>query len=406
MPATLRDRVLLWGLALLGVSVLMWFGSDPDAIFWQDFGNEAWPAFEALGRGEVQEFLAKSPAYVGSMVLRAPFAAAASAFGGADTAVFRAGAIPCVLVLAALSVWLAERSRRDGAGPKTWGLVLALGAGGPVAGVAIHAGHPEDVLAASLAVGAVLAARGGRPLVAGLALGLAVVSKQWALLAVLPALLVAPDRQLRIGVVALVTAAAIYVPIALAHPEGFSDSQAGAATTGVLFHPHQVWWPLGVEPAELNEARQGERDAPAWLAPIPHPLILLVSVPLALLWWWRGGLRRNRDDALLLLALIFLERCMLDPWNLAYYHLPLVLSLLAWEVLRRRQLPTITLLVTCAVWLTFLTYHVRTGYGPFLLYLAWTLPLAAYMVRELYLRPAAHVVTVRRPAATRAQAAA
>jgi len=87
-------------------------------------------------------------------------------------------------------------------------------------------------------------------------------------------------------------------------------------------------------------------------------------------------------------------RCALDPWNLVYYHLPLVLALLAWEV-RRRQLPILTLAVTAATWFSFVTYDARTGYGPFLVYFAWALPLAAHLAVTLYGRPA----TLTRPCA-------
>jgi hypothetical protein len=95
-----------------------------------------------------------------------------------------------------------------------------------------------------------------------------------------------------------------------------------------------------------------------------------------------------RDDALALLALLFLERCLLDPWNLVYYHLPLAVALLAWEVRRGRPLPLLALGVNAAAWLTFVTYDERAGMGPFLAYLAWTLPLAALLAHRLYGAPA------------------
>jgi hypothetical protein len=105
------------------------------------------------------------------------------------------------------------------------------------------------------------------------------------------------------------------------------------------------------------------------------------------LWWWRAGHDRPREDALALFALLALERCMIDPWNLGYYHLPLVLALVAWET-EKRRLPVITLSVTAAIWLTFRTLEMREGIAPMLMYLAWTLPLAAMLIRVLYARPA------------------
>jgi len=119
----------------------------------------------------------------------------------------------------------------------------------------------------------------------------------------------------------------------------------------------------------------------------PAPLIVALALPLSLAWWWRAGRDRPRADALALFALLALERCLLDPWNLGYYHLPLVLALAAWETEKRRP-PVIALAVTAAIWLTFRTFELRTGLAPLFMYLAWTLPLGAMLVRELFAKPA------------------
>jgi hypothetical protein len=259
---------------------------------------------------------------------------------------------------------------------------------------ALHFGHPEDVLAAPLCVLGVLAARRERPVVAGVVLALAIACKQWAVLAVLPAMLAAPGARaaLSIGAIAGAGAAAVLVPIMLLTPTGHAGS--ALVTSGALFHPHQVWWPFGVPATpEFIADGHGTTMAPAWLMPITHPLIVALAFPLSALWWVRGGRgERRRDDAFALLALLFLERCALDPWNLVYYHLPLVLALLAWEVHRGRDLPVLALGVTVAAWLSFVSYDERTGSGPFLLYFAWVLPLAGALVWGLYGRP------FRRPA--------
>src|SRR5260370_22502783 len=57
------------------------------------------------------------------------------------------------------------------------------------------AGHREEILGGALAVAAVLLAVRGRTLLGALALGLALATKQWALLAVLPFLLAVPGRR-------------------------------------------------------------------------------------------------------------------------------------------------------------------------------------------------------------------
>ena len=370
--------------------LVLYLGSTPsEDVYWSDFSTEAWPAFERLLAGDLSGFLTASPvAYGGSMVVRAPFGALAGALGFESApAVFRITAIPCVLALAALAVVLAERVRG-----RSWLLVLGLGAAGPLAWQAVWFGHPEELLAIALAVGAVLAALGDRALLAGALLGLAVASKQWAVLAVLPTLLAASGHHIRLLAAAAAAGGAALAPIVLADLGHFAAAQESLGSSAQWFRPRQLWWPLGAEPPAGLDHPLGAAVTPAWLAPYPKPLIVALSVPLAALWLRRRG---PREDALLLLALLLLVRCLLDPWNVIYYHLPLVVALLAWEVVARRRLPVVTLLTTGAVWLSFETYDVAYGYGPWLVYLAWTLPLAAYMARELYrLGP----VELRRPA--------
>jgi hypothetical protein len=139
-------------------------------------------------------------------------------------------------------------------------------------------------------------------------------------------------------------------------------------------------------PASFTAAGHGVRTSPDWLRPITHPLIVAIALPLSLA--WRRRPNRNLDDALALLALLFLLRCVLDPWNLGYYHLPLVTALIAWEVRGGRDWPLLGLAVSAATWMTFVTNHGRTTDTPFFMYLAWALPLAAYLAHRLYLQRA------------------
>ena len=57
-----------------------------------------------------------------------------------------------------------------------------------------------------------------------------------------------------------------------------------------------------------------------------------------------------------MLALLFLLRCMLDPWNVGYYHLPLAVALLSLGGAAARRAPVAGLALRCAVvtfvWLT------------------------------------------------------
>ena len=62
--------------------------------------------------------------------------------------------------------------------------------------------------------------------------------------------------------------------------------------------------------------------------------------------------RRTPDDVLALLALLFLLRCLLDPVDNAYYHVPFLLALVAWEGLTRRGPPVVSLLSSAAIYYT------------------------------------------------------
>jgi glycosyl transferase family 87 len=389
-------RILPWALALAGAAIVLKLGAPTEDVYWSDFNNEAWPAFERLIAGDLRGFLTASPvAYAGSMLVRAPFGALAGALGlDSMPAVYRAGALPCLLALATLAVHLARRARASHPDARWWLLVLGLAGASPVAWMAVWYGHPEELLATALAVGAVLAALGGRAILAGALLGAAVASKQWAVLAVLPCVLAAPRHHFRLLAAAAATGAAAILPVLLADPGAYATAQQSIGSSAQWFRPRQLWWPLGVPAPAGTGAPAGAAVTPDWLAPIAKPLIVALSLPLSALWLRR---RQAPADALLLLALLMLGRCVLDPWNMIYYHLPLVIALLAWEVASKRRIPTLALGTTGAVWLTFNTYDAPTGYGPWLIYLAWTLPLAAHLAYRLY-RPTAPRLKVPAPA--------
>jgi hypothetical protein len=208
----------------------------------------------------------------------------------------------------------------------------------------------------------------------------AVLAKQWAVLAILPTAFAAPRGALRIiaaGVTA--TLVALALPTFLTRTGG-----APVTSTGLLFHPHQIWWPFGVPATpEYMKAGHGTRMGPEWLQPLTRPLIVGGGAALALLWRRLAGAERNRDDALGVLALALLLRCMLDPWDLVYYHLPLIVALAAWESRRARELPVLAVVASACAWLTFVVYDARSGYGPYVAYLAWTVPLAIGLAMRL-----------------------
>jgi hypothetical protein len=376
-----RTPLLLWTGAL-ACAVLVLFAGTRD-VFWNgDFMVEAWPAYKLLIAGDVHGYLTHLPGYTGFVLtVGGPAAFFGGLIGGHETAAYRLSALPALIAMAWLAVVLTRHALHNGL--KGWPLVLVLIAGGPLVLRAIVDGHPEEALATAAAVGAVLTARSGRPTAAALLLVGAVVAKQSAILAVGPALLAAPSGHRRLALIAGTGILAVIAAEMLVHPM----ARGTLTSTGDLFHPQQVWWPFGVEPpASFTEAGHGLKTSPEWLRPITHPLIVAIAVPLSLAWWRRPN--RNLDDALALLALLFLLRCLLDPWNLGYYHLPLVTALIAWEVRAGRDWPLLGLAVSLATWFTFIMNDGRVSDRPFLLYMAWALPLAAHLAHRLYVRRA------------------
>ena len=372
-----------WALALVFAAAVLFAGSRD--VYWTgDFYLEVYPSYEALMAGNVDRFFDRLPTYSGFVaVVGAPMALLTGALGGAETMVFRLTALPGLVALAALGVALTVPLRASG--NRAWPLFLALGAGGALTLETLRYGHPEDLLATACAVGSVLAARRGRVTFASILIVAAIVAKQWAVLAILPAALAAPRGGLRIGVAGVVGAAALV----LVQTQFAGIAHSGLTSTGQLFHPHQIWWPFGVPATpEFIEAGHGTRMGPEWLAPLIRPMIIGVGFMVTAAWWLRSGARRELDDLFAVLALVFLLRCMIDPWNLVYYHLPFVVSLLAWEARRGRSLPVLSLLATAATWLTFVVYDARSGYGPMIAYLAWAIPFAAGLAFTL-LRPRA-----------------
>src|SRR5215211_5053128 len=98
-PSSLRP-VGPWALlALAGTALIAWMGLQGFAF--SDYDREA-----ALAHGDVREFLGLSPAYGGSLIMRAPFALLPGLWGGGELAVFRAVAVPCLLAGVALGLVL------------------------------------------------------------------------------------------------------------------------------------------------------------------------------------------------------------------------------------------------------------------------------------------------------------
>jgi hypothetical protein len=390
VPRRLRTDAIWWAAALAGVLTMSWLGLQGFA--WTDYDKEVAASFRSLIAGDVHGFLAQAPVYGGSLVLRAPFAAITAAFGGGELAVYRAVSIPCVFAVAALGLALVRRLDARGVSTGTRALVLLLCVVNPVSLRALEIGHPEELLCAALVIGAVLAAVDRRAILAAVLLGLAIASKSWAVLAIGPVLVALPGRRLLALAIAGAVTAAVLAPLLLTSPpQAFVH---GSATTGTIFAPWHVFWFLGdagqvVIGGNGMPKPDGYRASPQWLSGLTHPLIALLSMPLTLAWARAQRAARDRgagEHVLALLALLFLLRCALDPWNVVYYELPFLLALLAWETLcRPRRAPVVALAATVLTWVTF--ESAPAGLSPDMqsvLYLAWVLPLGGWLARTAF----------------------
>lgn len=294
-----------------------------------DFYREAWPAYAALVHGEVLRFFQLGPAYAGSLVLRAPFALTPSIFGSHSARLtYFTSAVPCAMALAAFTTWLTVRLRervgRSLSGRLGPFVACALN---PVLLVAVLGGHPEEVLGAVLCVLAVVVAARGRAGWAAILIGLAIVNKAWAGLAV-PVVLLAlpPTRRGLVFLLAAALAAGAGV-IVIAALSGSIRGSAVGAQIGTTFTVAQLLWWFGGH---------------SWIANHARYVMLVVVVTSAFAWWLRRRSARPLPEALLLLSLVMLVRAALDPWNNLYYHVPFLLALAAHEVYVRK-VPLLTL---------------------------------------------------------------
>ncbi len=354
---------------------------------------------DALVRGDLSDFFAEQPLMGSlSLLLRAPFVALV--FGSSIDAVYFIGVIPCLLALVALVYAVLRRMDRAGRPAGERALVALVCLGSLMMTRAIHWGHPEELLGAALAVGAVLAAGTSRPVLAGILLGAAFGTKQWALLAALPALLALPARRGRFVTAATLTGAALVLPMLIGDPERFLTVMRAAGSVdpsyilgirgtvapGAHVTPFDVFWPLGSS-ADFAGVRLSFMNE--GVARLAHPLILLVglALPCAV---WRRSKTTSVLSALQLLALVFALRGLLDPMSLDYYHLPLIVALGACAAEGGRRELDVALLATAGLTLAFaapaasVAEMEQHGTLKWLAYLATMLPLTVWLARQLY----------------------
>jgi Glycosyltransferase family 87 len=317
-----------------------WVASSTSTV--GDWDTDAAPAVQALAAGEFGDYL-RADAMMGPLatLVQAPFVAL-SGTSGLDA--YPWAVFPCLLAAGLLGLYLARIAARRGAGLPAQTLLALICLLNPLTFEALRNGHPEEILTAALAVAAVAAAGERQPRTTAILLGLAIASKQWAVIAVFPALMVLPVHRWRVGLAAGAIALLMFLPSFVASPSSLLGVQGQAAGTGQVVTPWSAWYPLASSQTEVYSV-DGERlvaqveNAPPVADPISHPLIVLLAIAAPLAVGWRRGLPLPAADGFTLLALLALLRCVLDPVDNLYYHEPLLLALVGWDAFSARGLP-------------------------------------------------------------------
>ena len=161
----------------------------------------------------------------------------------------------------ALSRWLADRPAR----------------GRPRRRPGAENGHPEELLTTALCVGGMLLVIRGRITTGAILLGLAVASKQWALLALPIALAVLPrdQRHTSLGPRRL-RCLALFAPLALPTPAISWRPTRVLPARPSSFVPQQIWWTLHLDYVRhLGGLTRRTRRRLALVARYSRPLIVL-----------------------------------------------------------------------------------------------------------------------------------
>lgn len=341
MPRQLRLEARTWVPFVLVGAAAAWLASRISAT--GEWDTDTWPRIQALTHGNMTEFF-RVDSMMGTFasVVQTPFAAIS---GGGVLVAYRWSAFACLMAAGLLGLYLAHVAGRRGVPTLGQALIAGLCLFNPLTIAALDKGHPEEVLTAALAVAAVATASEGHRYRAAVLLGLAVASKQWAVIAILPVLMALPSSRIRVAIVAAAIVAALTLPALIVAPESFSKVHGAAASAGSVVSPWNVWYPAAEVTSEHHEVGSTSftaevHETPPLVGSVSHPLIVFLAfgLPVALA-LWRAGFRLSGPDAMALLALLALLRCALDPVDNLYYHVPLLLALLGWDALDAERLP-------------------------------------------------------------------
>jgi hypothetical protein len=226
-----------------------------------------------------------------------------------------------ILAAGALAVLRAGRAATAG---RVAGLLLFLAFLPAASSAIVQLYHPQDIAGLGLALGGTAAVIRRRFVVAGVLFGIAILTKQFAILMLLPALVVARDVRARftLAATAAVVAAGALLPFLVAAPAATLDNLSGFSAGGAVSGP-TVLTLLGVTG---HVASAVARDAP-----------VLFALGLCLWTASRGGPWLARPETVLALGLACTgSRLVFESVVFPYYLLaPSVLFLLLDLVARR-----------------------------------------------------------------------
>jgi hypothetical protein len=325
-----------------------------------------------------------------SLYLRAPFVMLAAALHDSPVGLYRLGDVPCVLAVALIATWLAVVAGRRGTGLAGRAVIVAVCLFNPLVRDALYWGHPEELLTASLAVGSLLAACEGRISLAAVLAGLAVASKQWALVIVVPVLLVLERERIRAALVMAAAAAGSTLPLVVAnfgafrHALHYISSPQPVTTLFTWLYPFSPSGMVRITNIFGDMRSFNARTVPGLVSTVSHPVIIALGLVIPLVVWLRAGRRLSVPAMLCAMALVFVLRCALDPGSGAYYHFALLLTLVALDATAGRRIPLAGLLGAAGAFMVLDRFPSYMAEGPAnLLYILATVVAAALLVREL-----------------------
>jgi hypothetical protein len=257
-------------------------------------------------------------------------------------------------------------------------------------GRTLYFGHPEEPLAAALALAAVAAAGTRRPLLAGVLLGLAIGTKEWALLVAPAVLLAGVGHEWRRALAGCAAAVVITVGgMAAGSPSAFRAAHDARRAGDVnAMTPASLWFRTGHRHvvAEGNGLVAYEVYPPRLIGRWCRPFVFALACAATLLFWRRRGW----DDAavLALAGFLLVARSVFDTQTFSYHLVPMLMFVTAWELLGRRRFPLVGAAVMLAFQLTARTVSSSLSADTFnAIYLAWTLPLLALLGFAALRRP-------------------